>query len=393
MTPAVLVPRGLVPTPFDPRTAPLNLSRAWQPWAGYATAERFESVEAEYFAIRNQATLFDVSAMRKFRVRGPDALRVMNRLVTRDLGKLRPGRVAYALWCDEDGMVIDDGTVFRLGEDDFRLCCQEPQLGWLCDVAWGFDVTVEEESEAVAGLSLQGPTSFAVLAAAGLGAAGSLKPFDLAEFDGILISRTGFTGDLGYELWVPPSRALGLWDRLWDAGRPYGLRPIGYAALDLARLEAGFVLAGRDYVGIHHASRPTRGRTPYELGYGALVDLAKDHFNGRRALVRHAEKGQRYALVALDVEGSKPAGNALVYHRRKTEVGHVTSAAWSPTCKRNIALAMLKAPYGVGTTGDLWVEIYRDKEGKWERTMAAARLVERPFFRHPRRSATPPGSF
>jgi aminomethyltransferase len=393
MTAAVLVPRGLVPTPFDPRIAPLNLSRAWQPWAGYATAERFESVEAEYFAIRNQATLFDVSAMRKFRIRGPDALRVMNRLVTRDLRKLRPGRVAYALWCDEDGMVIDDGTVFRLGEEDFRVCCQEPQLGWLADVAWGFDVNVEEESEAVAGLSLQGPTSFAVLAAAGLGAVGALRPFDLAEFDGILVSRTGFTGDLGYELWVPPSRALGLWDRLWAAGRPYGLRPIGYAALDLARLEAGFVLAGRDYVGIHHASRPTRGRTPYELGYGALVDLAKDHFNGRRALLRHAEKGPRYALVALDVDGSKPAGNALVYHRRKTEAGHVTSAAWSPTCKRNIALAMLKAPYGVGTITDLWVEIYRDKEGKWERTMAAARIAPRPFFRHPRRSATPPGSF
>ena len=127
MTPPVLVPRGLVPTPFDARTAPLNLSRAWQPWAGYATAERFESVEAENFAIRNQATLFDLSAMRKFRVRGPDALRVMNRLVTRDLARLRPGRVAYALWGDEDGMVIDDGTVFRLGEQDFRLCCQEPQ--------------------------------------------------------------------------------------------------------------------------------------------------------------------------------------------------------------------------------------------------------------------------
>ncbi len=184
-----------------------------------------------------------------------------------------------------------------------------------------------------------------------------------------------------------------MWDRLWDAGRLHGLRAIGYAALDLARLEAGFILSGRDYVSIHHAARPTRGRTPFELGYGALVDFEKGHFNGRRALLRHAEKGPRHMLVALDVDGGKPAHDALVYHRRKTEVGHVTSAAWSPTCKRNLALAMLKAPYGVTTTFDLWVEIYRAKEGKWERIMAAARIVERPYFRHPRRSATPPGKF
>ena len=178
-----------------------------------------------------------------------------------------------------------------------------------------------------------------------------------------------------------------------EAGRPYGLRPIGYAALDLARLEAGFVLAGRDYHSVHHASRPTRGRTPFELGYGALVDFAKSHFNGRRALLRHAEAGPRHRLVALDIEGSKPAQNALVYHRRKAEAGHVTSAVWSPTCKRNLALAMLRAPYGVSVASDLWAEIYRDKEGKWERTMAAARIVERPFFRHPRRTVMPPGSF
>ena len=393
MSPPLPEPRALLPTPFDARTAPMNLVRAWQPWAGYATAERFDSVEAEYFAIRNQATLFDLSPMRKYRVRGTDALRVMNRLVTRDLRKLPPGRVAYALWCDEDGMVIDDGTVFRLAEDEFRLCCQEPQFGWLMDIAWGFEVAIEDESDSVAGLALQGPTSFAVLDAAGLGAVAALRPFELRELDGILISRTGFTGDLGYELWVPPDRALRLWDRLWAAGGIFGLRPIGYTALDLARLEAGFVLAGRDYVPIHRATRPTRGRTPFELGYGTLVDLAKDHFNGRRALLRHAEQGPRYALVALDVEGTKSAAYALVYHRHKTEVGHVTSAGWSPTCKRNLALAMLKAPYGVAVASDLSVEIYRDKEGKGGRTRAAPRTVARPPPPPPRRTASPPGRY
>ena len=350
-------------------------------------------VEAEYFAIRNQATLFDLSAMRKFRVRGPDALRVMNRLVTRDLARLRPGRVAYALWCDEDGMVIDDGTVFRLGEQDFRLCCQEPQYGWLMDVAWGFDVAIEDESETVAGLSLQGPTAFAVLEAGGI--RGRRSPEALRP------GRDRRHPDLANRLHRRSRlRALGpAWGRAGLVGPAVGRGPaarpaaIGYAALDLARLEAGFILSGRDYVSIHHAARPTRGRTPFELGYGALVDFEKGHFNGRRALLRHADKGPRYMLVALDVDGGKPAHDALVYHRRKTEVGHVTSAAWSPTCKRNLALAMLKAPYGVTTTSDLWVEIYRDKEGKWERIMAAARIVERPFFRHPRRSATPPGKF
>lgn len=389
-----MVARGLVPSPFDARTRPLNLHQDWMDWAGCLSARRFDSVEAEYFAIRNQATLFDISPMHKYRITGPDAGRVMNRLVTRDVRKLAPGRVGYSLWCDEDGFVIDDGTLFRFGADDFRLCCQEPQLAWLHDIAWGFDVTLDDETEAVAALSLQGPTSFALLEAAGLEKVAGLRPFDVAEPEaGLTVSRTGFTGDLGYELWAPADKALALWDRLWQAGRDYGLRPIGYAALDLARIEAGFMVCGTDFKSAHAAVRPTRGRTPFELGCGRLVDFAKGHFNGRRALLRHAQDGPRHQLVALDVEGNKPPVNAYVYHRKKKEAGHVTSALWSPTCKRNLALAMLKAPYGVKVTSDLWVEIYHDKEGKWERIMAPAKLVERPFFRHPRRAATPPGRF
>jgi glycine cleavage system T protein (aminomethyltransferase) len=389
-----LVARGLVPSPFDARTRPLNLHQDWMPWAGHLSARRFESVEAEYFAIRNQATLFDISPMHKYRVTGPDAERVMNRLVTRDLRKLAPGRVGYALWCDEDGHVIDDGTVFRFAEDDFRLCCQEPHFAWLHDIAWGYDVEIRDESAEVAGLSLQGPTSFALLEAAGLGQLATLKPFGLTSPEaGLTVSRTGFTGDLGYELWMPAENALTVWDRLRDAGRDYGLRPIGYAALDLARVEAGFVVTGVDFQSIHVALRPSRGRTPFELGFDRLVDFNKGHFNGRRALLQKAKEGPRYKLVALEIDGNKPAHSAYVYHRRKTEAGHVTSALWSPTCKRNIALAMLKAPYGIDVTSDLWVEIYHDKEGKWERVMARARPVERPFFQHPRRSATPPARF
>jgi aminomethyltransferase len=389
-----MVARGLVPSPFDARLRPLNLHQDWMPWAGTLSPRRFDSVEAEYFAIRNQATLFDISPMHKYRIAGKDAERVMNRLITRDARKIAPGRVGYTLWCDEDGFVIDDGTLFRFGQDDFRLCCQEPQFGWLHDVAWGFDVAIEDESEEIAGLSLQGPTSFALLEAAGLGQAARLRPFDVAELEpGLTVSRTGFTGDLGYELWMPAGQALAVWDRLWAAGRDYGLRPIGYAALDLARIEAGFVVCGTDFKSIHAALRPSRGRTPFELGAGRLVDFDKGHFNGRRALLRHAKAGPRYQLVGLEIAGNKAPLNAYVYHRKKKEAGHVTSALWSPTCKRNIALAMLKAPYGVDVTRDLWVEIYYDKEGKWERIMAPAEIVERPFFRHPRRSATPPARF
>ena len=322
-----MVPRGLVPTPFDARTAPFNLSRAWQPWAGYATADHFELVEAEYFAIRNQATLFDVSAMRKFRVRGPDAERVMNRLVTRDLRKLRPGpcRLRLVVRRGRDG----DRRRHRLSPRRRQIsgcAARSRSMAGCMDVAWGFDVAIEDESEAVAGLSLQGPTSFAVLEAAGLGGAAGLKPFDLAEHRR--------HPDLAHRLHRRSRlRAVGaarartrLWDRLWDAGRLHGLRPIGYAALDLARLEAGFILSGRDYVSIHHAARPTRGRTPFELGYGALVDFDKGHFNGRRALLRHA--GERAALHAGRIRRrgrQARAMNALVYHRRKTEIGHVTS--------------------------------------------------------------------
>jgi aminomethyltransferase len=389
-----MVARGLVPSPFDARLRPLNLHQDWMPWAGILSARRFDSVEAEYFAIRNQTTLFDISPMHKYRVTGPDAERVMNRLVTRDLRKIAPGRVGYSLWCDEDGFVIDDGTLFRFGSDDFRLCCQEPQFGWLHDVAWGFDVEIRDESEEIAGVSLQGPTSFALLEAAGLGALARLRPFDLAEAgDDLTVSRSGFTGDLGYELWMPAAKALAVWDRLWAAGRDFGLRPIGYAALDLARIEAGFVVSGIDFKSIHAALRPSRGRTPFELGFDRLVDFDKGHFNGRRALLKHAAAGPRYKLVGLEIAGNKAPHSAYVYHRKKKEAGHITSTLWSPTCKRNIALAMLKAPYGIDVTSDLWVEIYHDKEGKWERIMAAAKIVERPFFRHPRRSATPPARF
>lgn len=388
------VPRGLIDGPFHPRLQDLSLARSWAGWAGVASPLVLDTVEFEYFAIRNQATLFDISPMKKYRIAGPDALAMLNRLVTRDLRPLRAGRVAYAMWCDEEGMVIDDGTLFCAGPDDYRLCCQEPMFGWLNDAAWGFDVTVEDVSDSIAALSLQGPTAFSVLEAAGLGALADLRPFDWREAEpGLAISRTGFTGDLGYELWVPRDRALALWDRLWEAGRDWGLRAIGSQALDLARIEAGFIAAGAEFQPVHAAMRLHRGRTPFELGFARMVDFDKGHFNGRRALLRQRETGPRTHLVRLDIGGFKPAQGALIYHRKKTEAGFVTSGVWSPTAKRNIALAELKAPYGGRITENLWAEIYVQQEGRWERRLVPVRIVADPFFRNDRARVTPPRPF
>ncbi|TIX38477.1 MAG: aminomethyl transferase family protein, partial [Mesorhizobium sp.] len=223
-------------TPFQPRIDALALKQDWYSWAGYRAPHSLWDEELEYFAIRSQAALFDISPMTKYRIGGPDAEAYLDRVTLRDVTRLKPGRVQYTAWCDDDGFVLDDGTLFRLSPTRFRLCSQERHLPWLLDSAIGYEVSVEEETEAVAGLALQGPTSFAILRDAGFAGVERLKVFDLAEFahDGatVTISRTGFTGDLGYELFVPADKALSLWDRLMAAGELRGIRAIGYTALN-----------------------------------------------------------------------------------------------------------------------------------------------------------------
>ncbi len=389
--PAKAVPVGLIPTVFQPRLEALSTAKSWVGWAGYQSPTVIDNIEFEYFAIRNQSTLFDVSPMHKYRITGPDAETMLNRLVTRDVRKIGTGRVGYVLWCDEEGMVIDDGTLFRFAENDFRLCCQERMLGWMLDAAWGFDVAILDESDTVSGLSLQGPTSFSILKAAGLSAVETLKPFDLAEVEpGLWISRTGFTGDLGYELWMANDDGLALWDRLWDAAKDWGLRAIGFEALNLARIEAGFIAARVDFQPILTTLRLGRGRTPLELGFDRLVDFEKGHFNGRRALLHQRAQGLRTHLVKIELGGFKPADGALLYHRKTKEVGHVTSGIWSPTTKRNIALAEFNAPYGGRIQDDLWAEIYVHEEGQWDRRLVPVTVQTGPFFSHRRARQTPP---
>jgi aminomethyltransferase len=393
----------LLKTPFHERARALSQVDSFIAWSGYTTVDVFTFVEQEYFAIRNAATLYDLTPMVKYRIAGHDALRFLNRLMTRDIGKLKVGRVAYSVWCNDDGQLIDDGTVFRLGEQEYRLCTGERQLDWLLDSALGFDVQISEVTEESAALAVQGPTSCAVLRAFGLSGIERLRPFELAHFSlppalgaasQIMVSRTGFTGDLGYELWMRPEHAEGVWDALMDAGRECTIRPIGSRALNIARIEAGFVLPNVDFVSAEHTLRVGSERSPIELGLAWLVDFGKGHFNGRRALLEEQRRGPRRQLVGLDIEGTKPAHNALLYADQagKRQAGSVSSATWSPTCKRNIALAMVDASHmQIGST--LWAEIYLNRELVWERRMARARVVERPFFAPERRRASPPADY
>ena len=388
----------LLKTPFHERARALSQRDSFIPWAGYTTVDVFTAVEQEYFAIRNATTLYDLTPMVKYRIAGRDARAYLNRLVTRNIDKLNVNRVAYCVWCNDAGHIIDDGTVFRLSEDEYRLCTAERQLDWLLDSGLGFEVTVEEVTEHIAALAVQGPTSCSVLKAAGFRGVEGLKPFDIGHFTlgavEVMVSRTGFTGELGYELWLAPAHALEIWDALMAAGRIRGIRAIGSQALNMARIEAGFIMPNIDFVSAEHTIRVGTEYSPLELGLAWLVDFNKGHFTGRRTLLRQSNAGVRRQLVGLDVAGNKPAHNALLYADQagKREIGSVTSAVWSPTCKRNIALAMVDASHiKLGST--VWADIYLNRELRWERRMSPARVFERPFFAPDRRRITPPGEF
>ena len=388
----------LLKTPFHERARALSQVDSFVAWSGYTTVDVFTTVEQEYFAIRNATTLYDLTPMVKYRIAGPDAVAYLNRLVTRDLSKLKPDRVAYCVWCNDAGHMLDDGTVFRLGAAEYRLCTAGRQIDWLLDSAVGFDVDISEVTEQIAALAVQGPTSCAVLKAAGLAGVERLKPFEIGYLSlgqtPLTVSRTGFTGDLGYELWMEPDAAEEVWDALMAAGRSRGIRAIGSQALNMARIEAGFLMPHFDFLSAEQTIRPGRERSPLELGLSWLIDFGKGHFTGRRALIAERARGPRRLLVGLDVAGNKPAHNALLYSAAsgRREIGSVTSAIWSPTCKRNIALAMVDAPYfKTGTT--VWADIYLNRELVWERRMSPATVVERPFFAPERRRATPPAEF
>ena len=393
------VHQGRLRTPFYSRLAALDTVNTWHEWKGYTSADELYCAETEYFAIRNATAVFDLTPMTKYRITGPDALLYIDRLVTRDMTKVKPGRVAYAVWCDDQGQVIDDGTIFHLRDGEYRLCSQERHFAWLNAAAIGFDVTITEETADIAALAVQGPTSFSILSRMGLAGLAELKPFDLThvDFEGVelMVSRTGFTGDLGYELWIAPEKAEVLWDKLFAAGKVTGIRAIGTHALEVARIEAGLIAVYEEFLPVDETVRTGRSRSPLELGLGWLVDFKKANFNGRRALADEKRRGSTWRLVKLDIEGNKAAHHSYIYAKEKgnkEEIGFITSAVWSPVCKQNIALGTVKTPHG--KVGDnVWVEIYYQREMHWSRVMAKATVVDKPFWFPPRRSATPPGPY
>ncbi len=385
----------LLATPFHARTEARNVLYRWGAWAGYRTALCFGDPAMEHTAIRNAASVYDLCPMVKYRIQGPDAAAYLNRLTIRDAAKLPVGSVHYTVWCDDRGRVLDDGTLFRHAADRYMLCCQERHLPWLLDSAAGYEVAVFEVTEEVAALSLQGPCSATVLAAAGFDVAG-LRPFRMATFafDGadLTISRTGFTGDLGYELWMAPAQALPFWDHLMAAGAPWGIRPIGTDALNLARIEAGFVITNMDFIPADQAVREDRSRSPFELALDWMIDWDKGHFTGRRALKLEKDcDTSKWALIGLDIPGNVSAEGSILYHSRRHEAGHITAAAWSPATKRSIAIAQVQRRHMAGR--DLWVEIYALRELQYVKLMLPVTVTDRPFFNPARKRATPPGVF
>lgn len=398
-----------VGTAFHPRTAPLNAKMQWREWSGYFAASEYHASHViEYNAIREAAALIDVSPLFKYELRGPDAVALVDRLIVRDATALAPGRVFYTPWCDEHGKVVDDGTIHRLEDADggqvVRWTAADPQYRWLRMNAQGLDVDIDDVSERDAAIALQGPLARKVLEAASGEDFADLRYFRrrASNLGGIPVdvSRTGYTGDLGYELWIPADRAVEAWDVLMAAGEPYRVRPAGMLALDVTRLEAGLVLIEVDYTSSVHSHTPAQNYSPYEIGMGRLVDLAKADFVGKRALIAEvAGGGPPRRLVGLDIswpaiealyaaEGLAPYAPPTVdrtpvpLFAGGRQVGRVTSTGWSPLLKKMIALASVGVTHA--RTGNR-LEVEWTVEARRHRVPAT--VVDLPFLDPPRKRA------
>jgi aminomethyltransferase len=391
-------------TPFHARTAPLVLGQTWRRWAGHAVASAYDwTHEREYAAVRNAAALFDVSPLHKYRITGPDAAQLLDRMVTRNVARAKPGQVLYTPWCDARGKTIDDGTVSRLDESTFRLTSAEPNFRWLQLNAFRLDVEIQDESDDYGTLALQGPLSRAVLNAVADRPLDELKYFRVmdARIAGadLQISRTGYTGDLGYELWIPAAQALAVWDQLMSTGAGYGLTPAGIWALDVVRIEAGLVMLDVDYHSSRHAMIEEQKSSPYELSLDWTVQLDKDAFNGKRALQSEHARGPAWRFVGIEIDLESfealysaahlvPALPAIAWrtsvpiYAQGEQVGYASSGCWSPLLKKYIALAHLRAPHFAADTPvemEVTVEHRRKRANAWVRKL--------PFFDPPRKKA------
>jgi aminomethyltransferase len=385
-------------TPFHERTSKLSLPQNWRRWAGYIVVGSYDLVlDREYWAIRDAAALIDITPLMKYIIEGPDAAKLLHRMTPRDVLKMAVGQVFYTGWCDDDGKMLDDGTISRLSDTKFRLTSAEPSLRWLAMNAVGMDVMISEVTDQVAALSLQGPKSRTILNKVCAKPLDKLKFFRITETRiagvRVTISRTGYTGDLGYEIWMPADKALTVWDALIEAGRDYGIVPCGILAMDMARVEAGLFMIDVDYTATNHAWIAGQKSTPFEMGLGWTVALDKPgYFVGRRALEREHKEGSAWRLVGLEVEwegleklyasvGLPPQipGMAIraslpVMHNSK-QIGYASTSTWSPVLKKYIALAHLQRPhYEPGTRVAMEVTV------EHHRLHAPATVVKTPFY-------------
>ena len=393
-------------TAFHERTFALCESLSYREWSGYYAVSSYEPHhEHEYNAIRNAAALIDVSPLFKYRVTGRDATRLVDRVVTRDMRKVAVGQVIYTPWCDESGKTIDDGTVSHLEENVYRWTAADPSLRWLSQNAAGMDVEIEDISESVSALSLQGPTSGRLLRRAAEADIENLKYFRVTQGEianvAVDISRTGYTGDLGYEIWMPTKHAVKVWDALMDEGRAFDIHPAGMLALDVARIEAGLLLIDVDFHGSKKALIEAQKYSPFEMGLGRLVHLDKGRFVGQAALLEEKRRGHAREIVGLEIDwtgverlyeeaGLPPAVSAIAsrvavpVYKNGEQVGRATSTTWSPTLKKFIALATLQRAHakpGTKVDFEITVEAVRHR--------VRATVVKTPFFNPKRKTATP----
>ncbi|RME14834.1 MAG: aminomethyl transferase family protein [Bdellovibrio sp.] len=396
-----------IPTPFHSKTSALCQSFRWKDWAGFAAVCSYDSChEKEYFALRHAVGLIDVSPLFKYEITGKDAGRFLSFLTVKDVEKLKINQVTYLCWCDDNGHIIDDGTVVRLDEHRYRLTSAEPSFSWMSRYNFGFDITIQDVTDSLCALAVQGPLSRALLNDVFettlldnlrfFQGASLQKPFEL------YITRTGYTGDLGFEIWTASKNATKLWDLIFSKGSKYDLTPTGLDALDMARIEAGFIMNGVDYFSAHHCLIDSRKSTPFELGLGWCVQLHRETFVGKKALLQEKQRGPQYQLIGLitnwdhleklyqpyGIPPQLPHGAwrtpIPIYNLSKEQVGYATSGTWSPLLKQNLALATIQPEYAEPGT-----ELLMEVTVEFERKQCLCKTSPLPFYNPPHKRSLP----
>ena len=394
-----------IPSPFHSRISALATSQEWREWSGYYSIAKYNAThEREYYSVRSAAGLFDVSPLFKYEITGPDALRLVDRIMTRDITKCQVGQVMYSPWCDEEGKVIDDGTISRLGENRFRITAADPSYRWFEDCGYGMDVDVQDISAELGALAIQGPKSREILMKAFPEAdVENLKYYWLTQTQSagypLSISRTGYTGDLGYEVWVSPEHAEKLWDRLAEIGQGYQLTPIGLIVLDMLRVEAGLILIEVDYISTFSARIESQKSSPYDIGLGWTVKLNAGDFIGKKALVAENKNGPKWSFVGLDIywpdleqkfgEVNLPpqipgqaSRSPLPVYKSGRQIGQMTSISFSPILKKYIAIGTIEREYAqIGQLVDLEVTV------EYSRDTVRATIADPSFFNPTRKRA------